>query len=846
MKYGLLTAAFACGVSLCVSARVFVVNNRAPGADDAGEGTDERPLRTINAAAAQARAGDTVRVRAGVYRERVLPEASGKADAPIVYEAVKGERVVVKGSEFWTNGWTAVEGMDGVFRSPIDTGFFGKIPNPYAVQLYVSPGAHGIEPARPVPEDQLDKPWKRTLGQIFVAGEPLTQVQSMEMLRRMPNSWIVSADGRDVCVHLPKGHADCGELLGGIEWSVRNRIFCPYRRGLEHIHVKGFTFLHCANQGPFPQGGAVSPRTGKFWLFEGNTIRFAKTIGLDIGSESFDPAKLEETRAGDKRYFMQASHIVRFNTISDNGLCGIAGWASSDCRIYNNILERNNRLSLSSADCKWEEWAAIKLHGSNAVVANNLIRSNEGHGIWIDNGYNLARVTGNVLIDNAMSGVMMELGAGTVLIDNNIIACTRPVGSFYDGNGIYAHDASGLTVVHNLLFANGGAGVLMRTVSGRKYGGKPAETSDTVIRNNVFYGNEKGAICMPYPNERARNNSSDWNLFIGNTFFRINKTQDAFSWENLSQQLKIENQTADFFQKLSIEDWRKLMGWEQNSRFEPKGYVWSLLPYRMILRASVPKSLTTMNCPAIDEMTVDFAGTPMDSDQFMDDLGKMTVRPGPLQLLSPGTTEIPAYPFSPEEPPALRKSLETRKVQASETAFERKLKQMPKTGAAACSYTLRTPGVWFHAVQADFNPPVTAPFAQMEPGSGGQLSAQCGKGVSSGPADCLLFKVPEDGVYSVKVAGKVIRRTAATAGHAKVTLFQADPENGGTKMLASADLNTPDGYRGNELSDRFEHSGTYPAVKGSCIVLRFQIKAPGPAGAGTGVFETERFDISIP
>jgi len=41
----------------------------------------------------------------------------------------------VKGSEFWTNGWTAVEGMDGVFRSPIDTGLFGKIPNPYAVQL---------------------------------------------------------------------------------------------------------------------------------------------------------------------------------------------------------------------------------------------------------------------------------------------------------------------------------------------------------------------------------------------------------------------------------------------------------------------------------------------------------------------------------------------------------------------------------------------------------------------------------------------------------------------------------------------------------------------------------------
>ena len=61
-------------------------------------------------------------------------------------------------------------------------------------------------------------------------------------------------------------------------------------------------------------------------MFDGNTIRLAKTIGLDIGSETWDAANLDDTVEEDRRLMVQAGHIVRNNTISDNGLCGIAGW----------------------------------------------------------------------------------------------------------------------------------------------------------------------------------------------------------------------------------------------------------------------------------------------------------------------------------------------------------------------------------------------------------------------------------------------------------------------------------------------------------------------------------------
>ena len=54
--------------------RTWQVSNRSA---DGGEGTVARPFRTISEAAEVARAGDTVLVKAGVYRERVAPPRSG-------------------------------------------------------------------------------------------------------------------------------------------------------------------------------------------------------------------------------------------------------------------------------------------------------------------------------------------------------------------------------------------------------------------------------------------------------------------------------------------------------------------------------------------------------------------------------------------------------------------------------------------------------------------------------------------------------------------------------------------------------------------------------------------------
>jgi hypothetical protein len=64
------------------------------------DGSASKPFRTISTAAQAAHPGDVITVYEGTYRERVTPPRGGVSDSKrIVYQAARGERVVIKGSE---------------------------------------------------------------------------------------------------------------------------------------------------------------------------------------------------------------------------------------------------------------------------------------------------------------------------------------------------------------------------------------------------------------------------------------------------------------------------------------------------------------------------------------------------------------------------------------------------------------------------------------------------------------------------------------------------------------------------------------------------------------------------
>ena len=100
---------------------------------DLGQGTFSDPFLTINKAASLAKAGDTVTVHEGVYREWVNPKYKGLSEKRrIVYQAAEGEKVIIKGSEEIKN-WQLVEG--DVWKVVLDNTFFGEY-NPYDKEIF--------------------------------------------------------------------------------------------------------------------------------------------------------------------------------------------------------------------------------------------------------------------------------------------------------------------------------------------------------------------------------------------------------------------------------------------------------------------------------------------------------------------------------------------------------------------------------------------------------------------------------------------------------------------------------------------------------------------------------------
>lgn len=661
------------------------VDNAHPNANDQNSGSLQQPYKTISMAAELAVAGDTIIIHEGVYREQVEAVNSGKKGEPITFKSADGEKVVIKGSDIFTPTWEVVKTKSGktIYRGKIEEPMFKdyKLPwkkshsyttNPFHTKIIISePRAKERDKKRNF--SQIARPWSlnrkikkvdtegrvtfdtytqnltfdgpagtlpRTLGQVFVNGKPLQQMRRPEEVENFCQSFIVGAEGEYLYLNLgdkvnPKDHF--------IEITTRAQIFTAAKRGLGYIHIKGLTLEQCANQGPFPQAGALSLRSGNNWLVENNTIRYAKTVGIDVGGECFSVDAIS-------RRMKSSNCIIRNNTISDNGLCGIAGYNSKNLLIKGNILERNNRMGYTPwIDIGWWEQSAIKLHLSpGSVIEENLIRDNDCFGVWLDTHYANSRITRNLIVNNQSGGIFTECGYGPALIDNNVIAFTR------SGHGIYCHDSSGVTLANNLSFRNAYFGILIRNVTERKSGRKRqvSSTSNNKIINNVVLGNSQGAIAIPIKSERNKDNICDYNVVSGGSHIFDNgdalfglisrEDRDAFKKdiykEYINKGLAFPITWKDeelVWTRLNI--WSKITGWDTNS-IEPFGLKDRYMTFRsrlLNLELDIPESFANLKGPSIKDVTIDYMGQKINKKSA----------PGPFQSLKTGRNVFYLWPL---------------------------------------------------------------------------------------------------------------------------------------------------------------------------------------------------------
>jgi hypothetical protein len=249
-------------------------------------------------------------------------------------------------------------------------------------------------------------------------------------------------------------------------------------------------------------------------------------------------------------------HIIRGNTISDCGLCGLAGVPSprlpevkapgGEFQIPSTLIE-NNRFECNcwhNLEHYWES-AAIKIHCTqDCLIRSNLFLDNGyGPAIWIDCGNINTRITSNVIlgVKSAMFGAIFIEGTHhPILIDNNVLMQVDgdPFGVAGGGHGIYEHDSDYLIVRHNLIYGVSGSAIYMNLgEKGRMIDNRGASGRKINIQENIL--SDCGlAIVIPTPD-----NTTDGNIF-----------------GKFNQQAPLRIQIPD--ERLNLEAWRDFFGWE--------------------------------------------------------------------------------------------------------------------------------------------------------------------------------------------------------------------------------------------------------------------------------------------
>jgi alpha-N-arabinofuranosidase len=497
--------------------------------DDQNDGSSEKPLKTIQAAAEKARPGDVITVHAGIYRERINPPRGGESDDKrIVYRAAPGEKIEIKGSEVVVN-WEKVQ--NDTWKVILPNSFFGKF-NPY--------------------NDLLRGDWYRPKGRdvhtgaVYLNGYWLTDgARLYDVLKPVETEafWFGKVDDRNTTLWAQFKSVDPNEQL--VEINVRQAVFYPDQPGRNYITVRGFAMRHAATPWAPPtaeQIGLIGTHWSKGWIIERNVISHSICSGITLGKYGDE----WDNKAGYHGTITRAlsngwnkdtigHHVVRGNHISHCEQAGIVG--SLGC-IFSTVTGNTIHDIYVRRVFSGSEMAGIKFHApiDVEISRNHIYRTPRG--IWLDWMAQGARVSRNLFHSNGPKAgadrpdsggeqdLFVEVCHGPYLVDNNLFLSTENLGDWSQG-GAYVHN----------LFAGG---VAPKQEDSRKTpchlphstaikGKHDITGSDNRFYNNIFVG--RGAPPDPAKEScsaswdgidgLARYDSARWPLQTGgNVFYR--------------------------------------------------------------------------------------------------------------------------------------------------------------------------------------------------------------------------------------------------------------------------------------------------------------------------------------
>jgi alpha-L-arabinofuranosidase len=395
-----------------------------------------KPFKTIMAAANVAMPGDVITVHAGVYREQITPPRGGNSELErIVYQAAKGEKVEIKGSEI-IKGWQKQD--NDIWVAQIPNSLFGKF-NPYKELIsgdWFSP---------------MNREHHR--GAVYLNGDWLMEAAKHDDLNKAMDEknplWYAKVDSVTTTIWAQFKNVNPNEAT--VEINVRPTIFYPDKPFINFITLRGFIMQQAATNWAPPtaeQMGLVGTHWSRGWIIENNTIQYSKCVGIALGKygDKWDNNQTEsaEGYVGTINRALAfgwnkgtiGGHIVRNNTIAyceQSGIVGSMGCSFST--IEGNVIHDIHIRRLFTG----AEMAGIKFHGAVDVTikGNHIYRANMG--VWLDWMAQGAHVSNNLMHDNSLD-IFLEVDHGPMLVDNNVLLSKTSL----------LMNSSGAAFVHNI------------------------------------------------------------------------------------------------------------------------------------------------------------------------------------------------------------------------------------------------------------------------------------------------------------------------------------------------------------------------------------------------------------
>lgn len=332
----------------------------APDGNDASPGSQAAPVGTVKRAAALAKAGGTVVLRGGTYRQ-----ALGVVRKRITLQPYPHEQAWLSGSQVVT-GWTA-EGSVW-----IHSGWITR----FCQNCYVKAAIDSRFPLAGKPD------------MAFLDGTPLRQVGSAAAV--VPGTFAVDRVGHRLVI----GSDPAGATVEA-STRVRFALFSPGSRG---SMIRGLGFTH------------YSPN----WASNNNpAMVVANTDDMTLENNAFTQSASRALVVFGQRT------IVRGNLVVNNGFTGVGGAGAHYLLFERNVVSGNNAEHFFAGGSPVADVAGTKIaHSYHMVVRDNVFTGNVGNGFWADlSCYDLTLVR-NTAARNNNSGLYVELTTKGLVASN--------------------------------------------------------------------------------------------------------------------------------------------------------------------------------------------------------------------------------------------------------------------------------------------------------------------------------------------------------------------------------------------------------------------------------------------